>query len=66
MARARTWRTRVRYDETDRSWRIYVRDVPEGAREGSHGGGFTWYPLLWLKFASKEAAENHVAWRGAS
>lgn len=52
----------VDWDPADGCWYIYVHDKDD---EGAECTGISWWPVRWLKFASREAAEQHLALRGA-
>jgi len=50
---------RVNWDAEDGSWRIYVWDHHEVP--GDAQSEVAWWPIRWLRFASREAAEAHLA-----
>jgi hypothetical protein len=52
-------------DFDGRDWRIFVYDkAARGIADDDPQSGITWWPLSWLRFASKEAAENHLSTYG--
>lgn len=52
----------VRIDQdTDGCWYIYIHDRDDDP----DNSGISWWPVRWLKFATREAAEQHLALRGA-
>ncbi len=53
----------VAYDPRDESWRIYFYDLPLGSEQPPIQPA--WWPVRWLRFASREAAVEHLMWRGA-
>ncbi len=52
---------KVAFDKNAGCWRIYVFDQERGHGRKAH---VHWWPLLWLKFASKEVAEDHLEMYG--
>ncbi len=52
---------KVGFDTRHDCWRIYVWDQERGHGRKAH---VHWWPLLWLKFASREVAEDHLEMYG--
>lgn len=56
--------TRIAWDDADGSWRIQVYERDNSRGPFRHGRVVTWWSILWLRFATCEAAEQHLALRG--
>ncbi len=56
--------TSPRIDWDGDCWRIYVYEAPRsgpGKMNGEPQAAIVWWPLSWLRFATREAAEAHLA-----
>lgn len=58
LARSKYKPAQVRYDDRDRCWRIWVYDSRRSMYDAQNG--IYWWPLTWLRFASEEAARDHL------
>ncbi len=58
---------RPRIDWDGECYRIYVYQRPANGKikaDGELQAGITWWPLSWLRFATREVAETHLAMYG--
>lgn len=50
----------VDFDSHTGCYRIYIRQGVPGAEEDDPQNGITWWPLEWMRFATREVAERHL------